>query len=338
MKTWGIGIIGCGSIADFHMAAIREIAQAKLCCVSSRKERRAREAAAREGCAWTTDYRELLARPEVELVCVTTSSGSHGRVGADVLRAGKHLLVEKPMAMTAEEAELLIRLAEERGVAVSVVSQNRMKPVYRTVKKLIDEGKLGKLLLLEVRTPYLRTQAYYDSADWRGTLAEDGGALMNQGIHAIDLLLWMGGGVRAVYGKTATQTHAMEAEDMGLAIVQFQSGALGTILASTSIQPGFPQSVHLYGEQGTVAIEGETIVHWTVPDVPQPDIASAGLHSGASDPLRISHEYHKWQIADMLESIGGGRKPAITGADGRNAVRLIHAIYDSSRNGKEILI
>jgi UDP-N-acetyl-2-amino-2-deoxyglucuronate dehydrogenase len=338
VADWGLGIIGCGSIADFHLEAIRENTRARLVGVSSRSEHRARAIGEREGCLWTTDYHELLQNPEIDLVCVTTSSGTHGKIGLDVLHAGKHLLVEKPIALTSIEAERMIRLAEAKGLTLSVVSQRRFEQQHQAVKRVIEQGGIGKLLLVEVACAYYRSQAYYDTSDWRGTLAEDGGALMNQGIHSIDLMLWMvAQPVRTVYGKVATNTHRMEAEDMGLALLTFEKGTFGKIMSSTSILPGFSPSLNFYGEKGTIKIEAQQITHWTVPGITQPDIGEeSSSGGGVSDPRNISTLYHNLQISELLDALEAGRQPAVTGEDGQKTVRLIEAIYESSVNGIEV--
>jgi predicted dehydrogenase len=331
MKRWGFGLIGCGSIADVHLKALAELDRARIVGVSSRSEERTRSVGEQWGCAWTTDYRELLSNPEVEIVCVTTSSGSHGPIGLEALRAGKHLVVEKPIAMTSAEAETLIEAAERNGVTLSVIAQNRFYDHYRWIKRVVDEGRIGKLLLAEISRPYYRTQAYYDSADWRGTIAEDGGALMNQGIHSIDLLLWIAGAVRSVNGRTATQTHRMEAEDLGLAMLTMKNGAFATVMCSTSMTPGFEPTFYLYGEKGAIRVEGSRVVHWSVPDVPLPDsLLTLEGKSSAADPRNVSHYFHQLQLADVIDAIETGRAPFVTGKDGLAAVRLIETIYRSS--------
>ncbi|MFK7694110.1 Gfo/Idh/MocA family protein [Paenibacillus sp. HJGM_3] len=338
-KTWGIGIVGCGTIADFHMKALSEIEQVRVAAVSSRSEEKARSVAEAQGCAWYTDYKALLHDPNVDIVSVTTSSGSHHRIGLDVLNAGKHLVVEKPAAMTSAQVAELIRTAEANGVTLSVISQRRFEAQHQAVRQVLDDGALGKLLLLEISLPFYRTQAYYDSADWRGTLVEDGGALMNQGIHSIDLLLWFGGPLASIYGKVATQTHRMEAEDIGLGILQFKNGAFGTVMASTSIQPGFQAALNIYGEKGTIKLEGTQIVHWTVPGVPEPDFGAPAVGGGGvSDPKAISYVNHKLQFIDVIESIETGRTPLVTGMDGLRAVQLVESIYASSESGKPVLL
>ena len=338
MATRNFALIGCGTIADFHAEAIRGIPGARLVAVSEISEDRARKFADKEHCDWTTDYRTLLARPDVDLVCVTTPSGSHAPIGMDVLRAGKHLVVEKPMAMTTSQAAELIRTARERNVSLSAISQRRFEPQHRAIKQVLDDGALGKLLLTEVSLPFYRSQAYYDSADWRGTIAQDGGALMNQGIHSVDLLLWFAGPAASVIGRTATQTHRMEAEDLGLAIVRFRNGSFGTIMASTSIQPGFPAALNLYGEKGTIKLEGSTIVHWTVPGRDKPDQGQVAGYGGVADPRAIVSTYHQMQLTDVVESIETGRTPQVAGADGLRAVQLVESIYESSAAGGEVAI
>lgn len=338
-KIWRIGIVGCGTIADFHIKALSEIDNAKVTAVSSRSEEKARAVAEAQGCAWYTDYKEMLNDPNVDIVSVTTSSGSHYAIGLDVLRAGKHLVVEKPAAMKAAEVAELIQTASDCGVTLSVISQRRFEAQHQAVRKVIDDGALGRLLLVEISLPFYRTQAYYDSADWRGTLSEDGGALMNQGIHSIDLLLWYGGPLASVYGKVATQTHEMEAEDIGLGILQFQNGAFGTVMASTNIQPGFQATLNLYGEKGSIKLEGTAITHWTVPGVQEPDFGAPAVGGGGvSDPKAISYVNHKLQFIDVIESIETGKTPIVTGMDGLRAVQLVESIYASSQQGKPIIL
>ncbi|MBW5446473.1 gfo/Idh/MocA family oxidoreductase [Cohnella sp. CFH 77786] len=338
MAQWRFGMIGCGSISDMHIEAIRRIEDASLTIVSSRNEAKARAVAERERCAWTTDYGELLKRPDVDIVCVTTSSGSHAAIGLDVLQAGKHLVVEKPIAMNARDAQALVDKAAERGATLSAISQRRFEPNNQAIKRVLDEGGLGKLLLAEVTLPYYRSQDYYDSADWRGTVAEDGGVLMNQGIHCLDLMLWFAGKARTVFGKTATQTHRMEAEDLGLAIVQFENGAYGTVMASTSISPGYASSITLYGERGTIKLEGSSIVRWSVPGWDEPDRMQEKTFGGVSDPRNIVSDFHQRQLIDVIASIQTGRKPLSSGEDGLRAVQLVETIYQSAAGGTEILL
>jgi UDP-N-acetyl-2-amino-2-deoxyglucuronate dehydrogenase len=336
MAKWRFGIIGCGSVADFHIEAIRQIEDVSLTYVSSRNEARVKAIAEQENCFWTTDYQELINSPDVDIVCVTTSSGSHARIGLDVLNAGKHLILEKPIAINTHDAAELVRTAKENGVILSVISQRRFEAQHQAVKRVLDEGALGRLLLVEISLPFSRTQAYYDTADWRGTIAEDGGVLMNQAIHSLDLLLWFAGGFQTVFGKLATQTHHIEVEDLGLAILQFKNGAFGTIMASTSIQPGFPATINLYGEKGAIKLEGTSIVHWSVPGKSEPNWTQPRIYGGVSDPRSIVSDFHQSQFIDVVTSIETGIEPLVTGEDGFRAVQLVEAIYESSVKGIQI--
>lgn len=339
MKTVGFALIGCGSVSEFHIESIKQIDGAHLVGVASRSEERAKKTGADAACLWTTDYFELLNNPDVDVVCVTTSSGSHGEIGLDVLHHGKHLVIEKPIAMTASEADKMVDAAEKEDLILSVISQRRFEHQHQIVKQVLSEGKIGNLVAIEAACPVYRTQDYYDEADWRGTIAEDGGALMNQGIHSIDLLLWLGGTVKSVIGKVETKTHEMEAEDIGMGIVKFENGALGTILSTTSFLPGFPPTLNLYGEKGAIKMEGTDIIHWSVPGQPEPELdAPTTSGGGTSDPRAISMEYHKRQLADVVEAITENRDPLVLGIEGRNAVQLIEAIYESSEKKKEIQV
>jgi len=333
MKTRSIAVIGSGSIADQHLGAIREISHARVAGVYSRSADKARKVGEREKCRWTTDYRELLRDPAVDIADIVTSSGSHASIAQEALEAGKHVLVEKPMAMTSVEADRLLSLAKSKGLTLGVVSQRRFEDQHVAVKKAVDSGAIGKLLLAEVSCPYFRDQAYYDSADWRGKIATDGGAIMNQGIHSVDLLLWFAGPAKTVQGRIATQTHRMEAEDLALAIVIFESGAFGTIMASTSIQPGFTPCLNLYGEKGTIKLDGASIVHWTVPGLAKPEIAEPQASAAVRGPLLSSFRMHQRNLLDFLAAIEERHPPLVSGEDGRRAVRLIEALYASSSSG-----
>ncbi|HLY12625.1 MAG TPA: Gfo/Idh/MocA family oxidoreductase [Planctomycetota bacterium] len=333
-----VALVGCGRIAQTHCGYLRQLPQVELvgaCDVN---------AASRESFTsrWQlpsfADVDELLAAGQPHVVHVVTPPATHARLAIQLLDAGMHVLVEKPMAMTSVEADELLGLAKSKGRTLAVVSQRRFEDQHEAVKRVLDSGALGKLLLIEVSCPYYRDQAYYDSADWRGKIATDGGAIMNQGIHSVDLMLWFAGPARTVQGKIATQTHRMEAEDLALAIVAFESGAFGTIMASTSIQPGFTPCLNLYGEKGTIKLEGASIVHWTVPGVPKPDVGASPASAAVRGHLLSSHVMHQRQILDVLAAIEEQRPPRVSGDDGRRAVRLIEGLYLSSKNGGLVIL
>ena len=243
-----------------HAAAIATLPGARLVAVTDVAAGAAAAFAAARGCAAEPGLDALLARPDVDVVCVCVPSGLHAEVGVRAARAGKHLVVEKPIDVTLAAADRLIEAARAAGVALTVISQHRFDPGLIELKRLLDDGALGRLVLAEASTKWYRTQAYYDSAAWRGTWAMDGGSLMNQGIHYVDLLRWCMGPVTEVTAVCATQAHQVEVEDTALAIVRFGSGAVGTILSSTAAYPGFPQRLEITGTDGTVIVEDGRIV------------------------------------------------------------------------------
>lgn len=329
-----VGVVGAGSIGRMHIRAFKDLG-ARVAVVSSRRAEQAAQVAREEGCDFTTDPDELVRRPDVNLVAITTSSGSHARLALAAIAAGKHVVIEKPMAMNAADARRIIEAAAEKKVLLSVISQRRFEPVHQIVKRSVESGALGRLLLLEARCPYYRSQEYYDSADWRGTASEDGGALMNQSIHSVDLMLWLGGPAREVVGRTATQTHRMEAEDLAVCIVTFASGALGTITASTSIRPGFLPALDVFGEKGSIRLEGAAVTHWSVPGVEMP-VSGGAASAGVANPQLASHEHHRTQLADVLAALEEGRAPAVTGEDGLRAVELVDGVYQSARLNRPV--
>ena len=243
-----------------HAAAIATLPGARLVAVTDVAAGAAAAFAAARGCAAEPGLDQLLARPDVDVVCVCVPSGLHAEVGVRAALAGKHLVVEKPIDVTLAAADRLIEAARAAGVALTVISQHRFDPGLIELKRLLGDGALGRLVLAEASTKWYRTQAYYDSAAWRGTWAMDGGSLMNQGIHYVDLLRWCMGPVTEVTAVCATQAHQVEVEDTALAIVRFGSGAVGTILSSTAAYPGFPQRLEITGTDGTVIVEDGRIV------------------------------------------------------------------------------
>jgi len=258
--TVGFGIVGTGVIAAIHADALALLAStglppARLVAVTDVAGSAAAAFAAAHGCAVEPDLDALLARRDVDVVSVCVPSGLHAEVGVRAARAGKHLVVEKPIDVTLEAADRLIETARSAGVALTVISQHRFDAGLIEARRLLEEGALGRLVLGEASTKWYRAQEYYDSAPWRGTDAMDGGSLMNQGVHYVDLLRWCMGPVAEVTAVCSTQSHQIEVEDTSLAIVRFASGAVGTILSSTAAFPGFPQRLEITGTEGTVTIE-----------------------------------------------------------------------------------
>src|SRR5580700_6553596 len=279
--TRGFGIVGAGIIAAVHADAIATLPRARLAAVTDVAAGPARDFAAARGCAAEPGLDQLLARPDVDVVCVCVPSGLHAEVGVRAAMAGKHLVVEKPIDVTLAAADRLIEAARAAGVALTVISQHRFDPGLIELKRLLGAGALGRLVLAEASTKWYRTQAYYDSADWRGTYAMDGGSLMNQGVHYVDLLRWCMGPVAEVTAVCTTQAHQIEAEDTSLAIVRFTSGAVGTIMSSTAAFPGFPQRLEITGTKGTLIVEDGQLVSRAFKDDAQP--ADDGAQQPADD-------------------------------------------------------
>jgi UDP-N-acetyl-2-amino-2-deoxyglucuronate dehydrogenase len=337
--TRGFGIIGAGTIGAVHADAIAMLPDARLTAVTDVAAGSAQTFAAARGCAAEPTLDALLARPDVDVVCVCVPSGLHAEVGIRAAKAGKHLVVEKPLDVTLEAADRLLAAVREARVGLTVVSQHRFDPGVAELKRLIDDGALGRPLLGEAVTKWYRTQAYYDSAGWRGTWELDGGALLNQGIHYADLLLWCLGPASEVTAVTATQAHDIEVEDTALAIVRFASGALGTLSASTAVYPGFPQRLEITGTEGTATVEDGRLVRVALrsgdaEDAGPPPVAPA--QGAAANPGALDVDVHAAQLADLLAAVDEGRPPAVTGEAGRATLALILAVYESARTGHPV--
>ncbi len=349
--TRGFGIVGTGVIAAIHADAIALLSKtglsktglpnARLVAVTDVAADAAAAFAAAHGCPAEPDLGALLARPDVEVVCVCVPSGLHAAIGVQAAKAGKHLVVEKPIDVSLEAADRLIDAARAAGVALTVISQHRFDPGLIELKRLLDEQALGRLVLGEASTKWYRAQAYYDSAAWRGTYAMDGGSLMNQGVHYVDLLRWCMGPPAEVTAVCTTQAHQIEVEDTSLAVVRFASGAVGTILSSTAAFPGFPQRLEITGTGGTVTVEDGRIVRRALAADPGPAAPASGAdpdRSAAADPAAVDVASHAAQLADLLDAVDTGREPAVSGQDGRDALEIILAVYESSRAGRPVTL
>jgi predicted dehydrogenase len=338
----GIAIVGAGMVARYHAQAIAATAGARLVATSRADPAKAEAAAAEFGVPCETRIEALLARPDVDAVCICTPSGAHAAQAIAAARAGKHVLVEKPMALTLADADAMIAACREAGVRLGVALQRRTEPAYQAVRRAITEGALGQLVLGLAHIPYHRTQAYYDSAAWRGTWAQDGGgALMNQGIHIADLLVWFMGDAAEVQARAATVAHRIEVEDDVVATVRFKTGALGSVLATTAAAPGFPHRVEVYGTRGGVQLEAEAVVRWEGEAAPpidaslKPGTAAAGA---GSSPTGITATAHARILADFVAAVREGRPPMVPGEEGRRSLALVLAIYEAARTGRPALV
>jgi predicted dehydrogenase len=252
--------------------------------------------------------------------------------------AGKHLVVEKPLDVTLERIDRIVEAARKARVKLTCIFPYRFMRGARLAKQALDTGRLGRLVLADAYIKWYRSQQYYDTSDWKGTWALDGGgALMNQGIHNIDLLTYLAGPVSRVVARADTLAHKMETEDTAVALLTFANGALGAIEGTTASWPGESGRVELHGDRGTIALEDGRIVTWKLADAtPEEEkevLGETSLGSGASSVSGFSYEMHRRQLADMVEAIQHERPPAIDGSEGRRSVAVILAIYESNRRG-----
>jgi UDP-N-acetyl-2-amino-2-deoxyglucuronate dehydrogenase len=340
----GFGIAGAGMVARYHAAAIERTAGAGLRAVCREDGSRAAEAAERFGVPCETSFATLLARPDIDAICICTPSGQHAAQAIEAARMGKHVLVEKPMALTLADADAMIAACREADVRLGIALQRRTEPQFQELRAAIAAGALGRLTLGAVSVPYMRPQSYYDSAAWRGTWALDGGgALMNQGIHLLDLLLWLMGDVAEVQATFATLAHAIEVEDCVTAALRFTNGALGSVMATTAAAPGYPHRVEVYGDRGGAQIEGEQIARWEIsgqePSTKRSEPGSAPVASGAgSSPTGIGAAGHTRLLEDFVAAIRAVREPLVTGAEGRRSLALALAIYEAARSGASAVL
>jgi UDP-N-acetyl-2-amino-2-deoxyglucuronate dehydrogenase len=336
--TVGFGILGAGVAARYHKQAIEGNHEqgARLVGVAHYDPTRFEDVSAEFGvpCMGQDD---LLARPDVDVVCICTPSGQHAEQTIAAARAGKHVLVEKPMALTLADADAMIEACARAGVLLGVALQRRAEAQFQRVREAIAAGSLGELTLGVVTLPYRRTGDYYAQAAWRGTWEMDGGGvLMNQGIHLVDLLIWTMGDPVAVQAYSATLHHAIQVEDTLAATLRFPNGALATITATTTTAPGFPHRLELYGTGGGIQIEGETIRRWeTVREgaVPPPEAQQAVNAGAGSDPTGIQPAGHILLVRDFLQALREGRPAPVDGAEGRRSLAAVLAIYEAAAAG-----
>ena len=335
------GLVGAGAISTQHLEALDAIPGARIVAIASASEDRAKAAGERWGVPWTTDVDDLVERDDVDAVTISTPSGLHPGQALAALRNGKHVLVEKPIALSNMDARAVVDEARARGLVAATVSQRRFEPVVRAARDAVADGALGRIVMIVAEGFYLRPQSYYDSAAWRGTIALDGGVLMNQAIHTIDLLRWIGGPVESVAGHVATILHRMEAEDTATVSLRFASGALGTILATTCAATERPTELRIHGELGQIRLVGDEATEWEVPGRSAPladsSAAAEGVH-GATATWGTNAVGYVRQYTDFVGAIRDHRDPAVTAEDGAAAVQIIVAAYESSRTGRAVAL
>lgn len=333
--TFHVGLIGGGNISGTHARAARAIPGVEITAVYGTNSEKVRKLCGEHGGSPFTDFAAFLAHRPMDLVIIGSPSGLHATQGIAVARQGLHVLTEKPMDISTSRADQLIEEAQKSGVKLGVIFQDRMKPHIRQLKDWIDRGVLGKPLLVDASVKWYRPPEYYAKSRWRGTLALDGGgALMNQGIHTIDLLLWLLGDVPSVQARVATQLHAIESEDTAMALLQFAGGAMGVFHTTTAAYPGYPRRVEISGSEGTVVLEHDRIVGVDLRNVPAEGTKSAERDENPSGSSAVVSDFrgHQAVIEDFLFAIEKNTKPACDGREGRRSLALVEAIYRAARN------
>lgn len=340
-----IGIIGAGNISDTHARAAREITGVEIVAVFGNNRDKAARMAQLYGGEVYEDLGTFLRHKPLDMVMIGSPSALHAEQGIAAARRGLHVLVEKPIDINTARADLLINECQRAGVKLGVCFQDRLAPDVAGLKQLIDAGRLGKPILVSGRVKWYRPPEYYGDSRWRGTHEFDGGgALINQGVHTVDLLLWLAGDVTRVNAKAITALHDIEVEDTVVAILQFANGAIGTLEAATSAYPGYRRRIELTGSEGTIILEDNQIVAIDLRNPGEDMLSATGISkeenagASASSPVVSDVSGHKRILEDFLRAIETDGKPACDGYEGRRSVELVQAIYESSRTGKSVIL
>ena len=346
----GFAVIGLG-MGKHHCRAIHSAPQATLVAVCDIDEERLQGTAEEYGCVATTNLADVLTNDDVDVVNVATPSGLHTEIGLQVVAAGKHLIVEKPADITAPRIAELIAAVDAAGVKAAGIFQSRLDPLNIEIRNAVQGGRLGRLIGVHGHLPWYRKQTYYEGAhgSWKGTWAMDGGgSLMNQGVHTVDLLQWVAGRVTSVMGMFGVFNHEIEAEDQSVALLRFESGALGTLYTTTCAYPGHNQRITIYGSEGSFMKTEGVLESWKLladeEGTEEADMLGrfgakqAEKGSGAADPMAVSFDGHTQIIIDMVEAVQQDREPMISLHSAMHAVEIINAVYESGRSGREVTI
>ncbi|MEX2600672.1 MAG: Gfo/Idh/MocA family oxidoreductase [Balneolaceae bacterium] len=331
-ETFGIGIVGCGTISDTHAKAIRQSEAGVLLAACSRDKSRVDNFCSRHGGVPYSDYDSFLAHDGLDVVVICTPSGTHLEMGLAAADQGKHLIVEKPIEITLERGRQLVEYCNRAGVQLAVIYQNRFIPDVQQMKQALDLGEIGRAFMVDGAVKWFRDQEYYDRGGWRGTLDLDGGgAVINQSIHTIDLMVWMCGDVESLHAYTGTYTHAnVEGEDNAVVSMKFADGSLGLFRASTSMVPPQERTIEIHGTEGTARLSGDRFSIIREDDAENSSAGSSG--SGAASPLSgMSGDHHAMQYRSILESFRSGTVPELSGEESLRSLAVVEAIYQSSR-------
>jgi predicted dehydrogenase len=340
IKRIGFGIIGCGAISKVYFENLAQLPEAEIIATADIDKERARSLAQQyRAKAWYTNYKELLENERVEAVCICLPPYLHAKIGVDALKAGKHTLIEKPLAINLKEADILIKAARKAGVKIGVAYQYRFNEAVRWAHEIAKSGEIGNLLLGNLWVKQYRSDEYYMNEKWRAKWSTaGGGVVMSNAIHWLDLLLLHFGPAKEVYAQMGTFTHNIEVEDISGGIIRFKSGAIGTFVASNSTKPSFPVRMDIHGDKGTIILEGESEkLHaklfkkmgvereFTSKELPKLDT-----------PPFVPSEGHKPLIKDFLIAILENREPVVSGEEGRKSLEIVEAIYKSAKNNKVV--
>ena len=338
-RGFRIGLVGCGRISRNHFDAIAKVDGLELAAVCDTDVERARQAGETYGVPSYRALDEMLRAGDFDVVAICTPSGLHSPQGIAAARAGKHVVTEKPMSLTLRQADDLVRACDDAGVQLFVVKQNRLNPPIQLIKRAVDKGRFGRIYMANVTVRWQRPQEYYDAEPWRGTWEFDGGAFMNQASHYVDLIQWLVGPVESVMGKTATQARRIEAEDSGIGVLKFRSGALGVIEVNVLTYPkNLEGSITIMGEKGTVKIGGTAVnrvEHWTFAEYDDDDKL---VDAANTNPPNVYGFGHEGYYRNVLAVLRGEAKPETDGRAGRKSLELILGIYESAKTGCEVAI
>ncbi len=339
MTTY-IGLIGGGNISETHARAARAIPGVEIAAVYGTNANKVAALCREHGSPAYDDFDAFLKHRPMEMVAIGSPSGLHAAQGIAAAQRGLHVLTEKPIDISTRRADELIEAADHAGVKLGVMFQDRVKPGVRELRQWISSGRVGKPLLVDARVKWYRPPEYYSASRWRGTLALDGGgALINQAIHTVDLLLWLLGDVARVQARTATALHNIEAEDTALAILEFASGALGVIHATTAAYPGYPRRVELTGTDGTVILEQDRILKADLRNAPADfSVGAPDENQSASSAAVSDYRGHQALFEDFLRAIRENGTPICDGREGRRSIALVEAIYEAARNGSSVSV
>lgn len=339
MSKIKFAIVGTGAIAPIHAQAISSLEDGAVAAVVGNSAARTKEFACSYNCDWYSDYQEMLKRTDIDAVAICTPNGIHAELGMQAARAGKHVVLEKPIDISLENTDALIKACQIQGVKLGVIFQRRYSQGVMKLKQLLDQGKLGKLIFGGCYIKLYRSQEYYDSGAWRGTWAMDGGGvLMNQGIHYIDMLQFLAGSVAEVNAQCGTFGHnGLEVEDTATATIKFHSGALGVIEGTTCAYPGLVSRIDIYGTEGSAVIENDVLTSVELKSGYEYKAGSSTDKAGVSSP-DISFQCHQRQYQDIVAAIKNNREPSVNGMEGRKALEIILAIYKSAYIGNRVAL